>query len=247
MEHQSSVTYGNYFRNGYRERDVSFTGIGYKFDFIIVHESGHEWFGNNISMKDAADMWIHEGFTNYSENLFVEYYWGKQQGADYVIGSRKNIANAGTIIGTYGSNREGTGDMYYKGGNLLHTIRQIVNNDEKWRMILSGLNRDFWHQTVTTQQVESYISKHAGVDLGKIFDQYLRTTKIPVLQYKTEGNKLSYKYDNVVSGFAMPIRVMINGKSVSITPTESMQAMTGTEDIKTVEVDRNYYVETSKL
>jgi aminopeptidase N len=247
MEHQSSVTYGNYFRNGYRERDVSFTGIGYKFDFIIVHESGHEWFGNNISMKDAADMWIHEGFTNYSENLFVEYYWGKAAGADYVIGSRKNIANEGTIIGTYNSNREGTSDMYYKGGNLLHTIRQIVNDDAKWLAIMRGLNKDFWHQTVTTQQVESYISQKSGVDLSKVFDQYLRTTNIPVLQYKKVGNKLSFKYDKVVAGFAMPIRVAINGKTVSLTPTETMQTFTNSDEIKTVEVDRNFYVNSEQL
>ena len=247
MEHQSSVTYGNYFRNGYRERDVSFTGIGYKFDFIIVHESGHEWFGNNISMKDAADMWIHEGFTNYSENLFVEYYWGKQDGADYVIGSRRNIQNDSPIIGTYGANREGSGDMYYKGGNVLHTVRQIINDDEKWRGILIGLNKDFWHQTVTTQQVESYISQKAGIDLSRVFEQYLRTTQVPVLRYKTEGNKLSYKYDKVVSGFSMPIRVTINGKAVSITPTESVQTMNHSEEIKTFEVDRNYYVESGEL
>jgi aminopeptidase N len=247
MEHQSSVSCGNYFRNGYRGRDVSFTGIGYKFDFIIVHESGHEWFGNNISMKDAADMWIHEGFTNYSENLFVEYYWGKKSGSDYVIGSRKNVSNGGTIIGTYGANREGSGDMYYKGGNLLHTIRQIVNDDAKWRMILQGLNRDFWHQTVTTGQVESYISQHAGIDLSKVFDQYLRSTEIPLLRYKIDGNKLSFKYDKVVRGFAMPIRVNINGKVVSITPTESTQTITNPEAIRTFEVDRNYYVDTGKL
>ena len=201
MEHQSSVTYGNYFRNGYRGRDVSFTGIGFKFDFIIVHESGHEWFGNNISMRDAADMWIHEGFTNYAENLFVEYYWGKQAGADYVIGSRKNIANDEPIIGTYGANREGSGDMYYKGGNMLHTIRQIVNDDEKWRSILTGLNKDFWHQTVTTQQVESYVSQHAGIDLSKVFDQYLRTTKIPQLAIQDRKER-SCRFDgsNVVPG-----------------------------------------------
>jgi len=247
MEHQSSVTYGNYFRNGYRERDVSFTGIGYKFDFIIVHESGHEWFGNNISMKDAADMWIHEGFTNYSENLFVEFYWGKQAGSDYVIGSRRGIQNESPIIGTYGANREGSGDMYPKGGNLLHTIRQIVNDDEKWRSILTGLNKDFWHQTVTTQQVESYISQHAGVDLSKVFDQYLRTTKIPKLEYKTEGNTLSYRWVNVVPGFAMPVRVNINGKAVSITPMESLQTMTSPGEIKTFEVDRNYYVDSGRL
>lgn len=242
MEHQTSVTYGNYFRNGYRERDASGTGIGLKFDFIIIHESGHEWFGNNISMRDAADMWIHEGFTNYSENLFVEYYWGKQAGADYVIGTRRGIGNKTPIIGTYGANREGSGDMYPKGGNLLHTIRNIINDDAKWRSILQGLNKDFWHQTVTTQQIESYISQHAGIDLGKVFDQYLRTTNIPVFQYKIEGNKLSFKYDRVVAGFAMPLRANVNGKEAVIKPTETMATMTFPDEIKTFEVDRNFYV-----
>ena len=247
MEHQSSVTYGNYYRNGYRARDVSGTGVGFKFDFIIVHESGHEWFGNNISMKDAADMWIHEGITNYSENLFVEYWFGKKDAEDYVIGSRRNIANDVPIIGTYGANREGSSDMYYKGGNMMHTIRQIVNDDEKWRSILRGLNSEFWHQTVTTQQVESYISQHAGIDLSKVFDQYLRTTKVPRLLYSTSGNKLNYKYSNVVPGFAMPTRVMINGKPVVITPNGSFQTMTYGEPITTFAVDRNFYVESSKF
>lgn len=247
MEHQSSVTYGNWFRNGYRARDVSFTGIGYKFDFIIVHESGHEWFGNNISMKDAADMWIHEGFTNYTENLFVEYWFGKKDGEDYVIGSRKNIRNESPIIGTYNSNREGSGDMYYKGGNMLHTIRNIINNDEKWRGILRGLNKDFWHQTVTTQQVENYISKQSGIDLSKVFDQYLRNTKIPLLQYKIEGNKVSFKYDRVVSGFAMPIRVNINGKEVVINPNETLQTFTNAEEVKTFEVNRNFYIDSEVM
>ena len=246
MEHQSSVTYGNWFRNGYRGRDVSFTGIGYKFDFIIVHESGHEWFGNNISMQDAADMWIHEGFTNYSENLFVEYYFGKKDGEDYVIGSRKNTKNDIPIIGIYGTNRGGSGDMYYKAGNLLHTIRHIINDDEKWRGILRGLNKDFWHQTVTTEQIESYISKNAGIDLSKVFYQYLRTTDIPVLQYKIEGKNVSYKFDKVVKGFSMPLRVNINGKEISITPTETMQTYASPDDIKTFEVNRNFYIETAK-
>ena len=242
MEHQSSVTYGNWYRNGYRGRDVSFTGIGFKFDFIIVHESGHEWFGNNISMKDAADMWIHEGFTNYSENLFVEYHFGKQDAEDYVIGSRKNIRNDAPIIGTYNSNREGSGDMYYKGGNMLHTIRHIINDDKKWRAILHGLNADFWHQTVTTGQIETYLSKRAGIDLSKVFDQYLRTTKIPLLQYKTDGNKLSFKYDRVVPGFAMPLRVNINGKEIALNPNETLQTLTLPEEIKTFAVNRNFYI-----
>ena len=247
MEHQSSVTYGNWFRNGYRLRDVSGTGIGLKFDFIIVHESGHEWFGNNISMKDAADMWIHEGFTNYSENLFVEYHFGKKDAEDYVIGSRRNIQNDNPIIGTYGANREGSGDMYYKGGNILHTIRHVINDDKKWLAIMRGLNSEFWHQTVTTAQIESYIGKKAGIDLSKIFDQYLRTTQIPVLQYKSQGKTLSYKYDKVVKGFKMPVRVNINGQEVALTPNEAMQTYTFADEIKTFEVNRNFYLETEKI
>ncbi|HVE58092.1 MAG TPA: M1 family metallopeptidase [Pyrinomonadaceae bacterium] len=247
MEHQSSVTYGNFFRNGYRARDYSGTGVGFKFDFIIVHESGHEWFGNNISMRDAADMWIHEGFTNYSENLFVEYYFGKADAETYVIGSRRNIRNDIPIIGTYGTNREGSGDMYAKGGNMLHTIRQIINDDQKWLAILRGLNKDFWHQTVTTQQIESYITKQAGIDLSKIFDQYLRTTKIPLLQYRADGKNLTFKYDRVVDGFAMPLRVDINGKKIVITPNQTMQTLTLPEEIKTFVVNPNFYVDSEAI
>ncbi len=247
MEHQSSVTYGNFFRNGYRARDYSGTGVGFKFDFIIVHESGHEWFGNNISMKDAADMWIHEGFTNYSENLFVEYYFGKKDAETYVIGSRHNVQNDIPIIGTYGTNREGSGDMYAKGGNMLHTIRHVIGDDAKWRSILRGLNKDFWHQTVTTQQIENYISKQSGIDLSKIFDQYLRTTKIPLLQYRTEGKNLTFKYDRVVEGFAMPIRVFVNGREIVIKPTETMQTVAMPEEIKTFEINPNFYVTPLKV
>jgi len=242
MEHQSSVTYGNFFRNGYRARDYSGTGVGFKFDFIIVHEAGHEWFGNNISMKDAADMWIHEGFTNYSENLFVEYHFGKKDAETYVIGSRHNIRNDIPIIGTYGTNREGSGDMYAKGGNMLHTIRHVIGDDAKWLAILRGLNKEFWHQTVTTQQIENYIAKQSGLDLSKIFDQYLRTTMIPLLQYRTEGKNLTFKYDRVVEGFAMPMRVVINGKETVIKPTAAMQTIALPDEIKTFEINPNFYV-----
>ncbi len=246
MEHQSSVTYGNWYRNGYRQRDVSATGIGFKFDFIIVHESGHEWFGNNISMKDSADMWIHEGFTNYSENLFVEYHFGKKDAEDYVIGSRHNIKNDRPIISVYGANREGSGDMYYKGGNMLHTIRHVLNDDSKWLSIMRGLNAEFWHQTVSTEQIESYITRMVGVDLSKVFDQYLRTTKIPLLKYKVDGKTLSFKYERVVKGFAMPIRVLINGKEVVITPNEEKQIIEFPEEIKTFEVNRNFDIDLEK-
>jgi aminopeptidase N len=164
MEHQSAVAYGNHYLMGYLGRDLSHTGWGLKWDFIIVHESGHEWFGNNITSKDLADMWIHESFTNYSETLFTEYYYGKQAGTDYIVGVRKNIVNDKPIIAHYGVNEEGSGDMYYKGGNMIHTIRQVINNDEKFRKILRGLNKTFYHQTVTAKQVEDYINQISVID-----------------------------------------------------------------------------------
>lgn len=243
MEHQSSVTYGNGFKNGYRGRDLSATGVGLKFDFIIVHESGHEWFGNNISMKDAADMWIHESFTNYSENLFVEYHFTEKEAQDYVIGCRKLVRNDSPIIGEYDVNGRGSsGDMYYKGGNMLHSIRHTIDDDKKWRSILRGLNKKFWHQTVGTREIESYISKESGIDFGLFFDQYLRTTQIPVLEYQIDGNRLEYQYQNVVPGYAYPVRVRINGEVVSLKPTEEMQEIRRDEPIKTFVVDRNFFV-----
>jgi aminopeptidase N len=225
MEHQSNVAYGNRFENGYLGRDLSGTGWGLKWDFIIVHESGHEWFGNSITDKDAADMWIHEGFTNYSETLFTTYMYGEEAGNDYVIGTRRNITNSSTIIGAYDVNKEGSGDMYYKGGNMLHMIRQIMG-DSAYRGLLHGLNRTFYHQTVTTQQIESYMSQYAGKDFSKIFDQYLRTTQIPVLTYQTNGDVISYRWSGCVKGFNMPVRVFVGGLPEKwIYPTEDWQTM----------------------
>ena len=246
MEHQSSVTYGNGFKNGYRGMDLSATGVGLKFDFIIVHESGHEWFGNNISMKDVADMWIHESFTNYSENLFVEYHFSKTEAEDYVIGCRKRVRNKSPIIGVYGVHQEGSGDMYYKGGNMIHMMRHVVDDDEKWRQILRGLNEKFWHQTVTTKQVENYISDQAGFDFSKVFDQYLRGTDIPVLKYSIEGSKLNYRLENVVEGFAVPAKATINGKSIPLALDGSQSTLVHEEEIKSFELDRNFYVEVEK-
>jgi len=225
MEHQSNVAYGNRFENGYLGRDLSGTGWGLKWDYIIVHESGHEWFGNSITDKDAADMWIHEGFTDYSETLFTTYMYGEEAGNDYVIGTRKNITNGSTVIGNYDVNKEGSGDMYYKGGNMLHMIRQITG-DSAYRGMLHGLQSTFYHQTVTTQQIENYMSRYAGKDFSKIFDQYLRTTQIPVLTYQTNGDLISYHWSNCVKGFNMPIRVFVGGLPEKwITPTEDWQTM----------------------
>ena len=222
MEHQSAIAYGNKFANGYLGRDLSGSGWGLKWDFIIVHESGHEWFANNITTKDIADMWVHEGFTSYSETLFTEYFYGKQAGNEYNYGIRKNILNDIPIIGAYGVNQEGSGDMYYKGANLIHTIRHAINNDSLFRNILMGLNAQFYHQTVTTEQVENYISLRAGFGFQKVFDQYLRTTQIPVLNYSyNEKEKIfTYEYKNCVTSFNLPLHFSYLGKNYSFMPMD---------------------------
>jgi len=247
MEHQSSVTYGNGFENGYGGRDVSHTGLGMKFDFIIVHESGHEWFANNITYKDIADMWIHESFTAYSENLFLNYFFDKQASADYVIGTRANIRNDKPIIGFYNVNNEGSGDMYYKGANMLHTLRQIVNDDEKWRNILRGLNKEFYHQTVTSAQIENYMSKAVGIDLSKVFDQYLRDARIPVLEYTVNNKKFKYRWTNCVAGFNMSVKLFIDNKIVWFSPTENWQDMSVENDKVKVEAPIDFYIKTKVM
>lgn len=249
MEHQSSVTYGNNFENGYLGRDLSGTGWGLKFDFIIIHESGHEWFANNITNKDIADMWIHESFTAYSESLFLDYYYGKKAASEYVIGTRKSILNNIPIIGQYGVNSEGSGDMYYKGANMLHNIRTLLNNDEKWRQILRGLNSVFYHKTVTTKQVENYLIAQSGLDLSCIFDQYLRTVKIPVFEYKIKNNNISYRWKNVIDGFNMPINILVDKKTQQLKPSKNWQKTTFSSD-KTaakITVDENFYVDIKNI
>ncbi|RFM26484.1 M1 family metallopeptidase [Deminuibacter soli] len=248
MEHQSAVAYGNHYQNGYLGRDLSGTGWGTKWDFIIVHESGHEWFANNITTKDIADMWVHEGFTNYSETLFTEYYYGKEAGNDYCYGIRKNIRNDVPIIGHYGVNDEGSGDMYYKGANMLHSIRHAIDNDVLFRQILRGLGKTFYHQTVTTQQVEQYISKQAGFDFSKVFDQYLRTTQIPVLEFAVKDNKLSFRYTNCVKGFNLPLALHSDKAVLKLKPTEEWQSVTlnaGQQSLATAQlIERLYYIHT---
>lgn len=247
MEHQSGVAYGNGFANGYRGRDLSGSGHGLKFDFIIIHESGHEWFGNNITSKDVADMWVHESFTNYSEALFVEYYYGKKAGSEYVIGMRKNIANDRPVQGIFGVQYSGSGsDMYYKGSNMIHTIRQVINNDDTFRNILRGMNKDFYHQTVTGKQIEDYISQKSAIDFSKVFDQYLRTTNIPVLEYKQDAGKWNYRWTNCVSGFDMPVKIILdNGDFAWIHPTEDFKALT--QEVSEIRVDENFYIKSKQV
>jgi aminopeptidase N len=246
MEHQSSVTYGNKYQNGYMGRDLSQTGRGLLFDFLIVHESGHEWFANNITDKDVADMWIHESFTAYSENLFLDYHFGYNAACDYVLGTKALVGNKRPIIGQYNVNNRGD-DIYYKGANMLHTLRHLIEDDEKWRSILRGLNKDFYHQTVTTKQIEDYISDKSGIDLTEFFEQYLRTTMIPTLEYKQEGNSIAFRYTDIVSGFDMPVQIIRNGEKQWIYPTAAWKTLDKPLSMEQFKVDRNFYIETKKL
>ncbi|WP_242927455.1 M1 family metallopeptidase [Pontibacter vulgaris] len=246
MEHQSSVTYGNKYKNGYLGKDLSGTGWGLKFDFIIIHESGHEWFANNITYKDIADMWIHESFTAYSESLYLDYHFGKKAANEYIIGTRANIQNDRPVIGSYNVNNMGSGDMYPKGANMLHTLRHLLNNDEKWREILRGLNQEFYHQTVTTQQIENYLSKQIGRNLTPVFDQYLRDVRIPKLEYKISGKNLSYRWANTVEGFDMPVRVYLNGKETMLEPTTAWKEIKAGKR-PNLKVDENFYVTSGKV
>ncbi len=245
MEHQSSVTYGNQYVNGYLGNDLSGSGWGLKFDFIIIHEAGHEWFANNITYKDAADMWVHEGFTCYSESLFLDYYYGKKASTEYVAGLRRNIQNDKPVIGVYNVNNEGSSDMYYKGSNMLHTLRQLIEDDEKWRSILRGMNKDFYHQTVTSKQIEDYLSKHTGIDLTQFFDQYLRDIRIPTLEYTFKDGELKYRYVDIIEKFDMPVRIFVNEKAHWIQPNAVWQ----TKELKgdTLSIDTNFYVNVKSL
>jgi len=247
MEHQSSVTYGNGYQNGYRGVDQSGSGWGDKFDFIIIHESGHEWFANSITYEDIADMWVHESFINYSESLYLEYFYGKEAGNEYAVGTRRNIRNDRPVTGVYNVNNSGSGDMYSKGGNMLHTIRQIIDDDEKFRSILRGLNSEFYHQVVKGYQIEDYISEKTGINLKPVFDQYLRDIRIPVFEYFISDGKLNYRWNNCVPGFNMPLRIYVSGERMDITPSTKFSSVKLKTEKAEVAVDNNYYVAVLKM
>ena len=231
MEHQSSVTYGNGFKNGYRGRDLSGSGWGMEFDFIIVHEAAHEWFANSLTNEDVADMWIHESFTNYAESLFLEYHFGWQAAQEYIRGLRFAVSHDRPVIPDYGVNERGSGDMYYRGSNFLHTLRAVVANDSLWREMLLGLNREFYHQTVGTEALVEYMSEVLvlrvdnaraedefaafDLDLKPIVAQYLMDTQLPVLEYGFRDGQLRYRYAQVRSDFAMPMDVKMGISSDS--------------------------------
>jgi aminopeptidase N len=251
MEHQSATAYGNGYINGYAGQDLSGTGWGLKWDFMIVHESGHDWWGNNITTNDIADMWVHEGFTNFSEVLFTHYWYGKAAGNEYAIGLRSNIENDKPVIGPYGVNEEGSGDMYPKGANMLQTIRTIMNDDEKFRQMLRGMQSKWWHQTVNSADVEQYIAQFSGIpQLNLVFDQYLRTNKVPTLEYYISGSGkkklLNVRFANVVKGFKLPITLPTSTqkqKTVSISEAWAKlpTSLNANEDNSNY-FNKNYYI-----
>ena len=243
MEHQSAVAYGNHFQNGYLDSDLSGSGWGLKWDFIIIHESGHEWFGNNITSNDVADMWIHESFTAYSETIYTQEMFGKEAGNDYVIGTRMNILNDVPMIGKYGVNKEGSGDIYYKGANMIHTFRQLLENDDLFKKILREMNDKFYHQTVTTKQIEDYISQMSGIDLTEFFEQYLRTTMVPTLEYKINENEITYRWTNIVEKFDMPVKIA-NSDQWLFPKAEWKTEKLKDKNKDNFKIDRNFYVKT---
>lgn len=242
MEHQSAVAYGNQYKNGYLGMDLSGTGHGLKWDFIIIHESGHEWFGNSITTADIADMWVHEGITQYSEALFTECQQGTAAGAEYVIGLRKKIENKKPIIGPYGVNQEGHGDMYPKGANLMHMIRHIIG-DSTFKAMMLEMNKRFYHKVTSSAEIENFISDFSGKDFSKVFDQFLRGSTIPLLEWTVHKGDLFVRFSNCVPGLSMPVNIIVNGeeKSVMVDDRWSWPA-SGLSDKAVLQVDPNWYV-----
>ena len=219
MEHQSAVAYGNKYKKGYMGFDLSGTGVGMFFDYITIHETGHEWFGNSITSMDIADMWIHEGFTTYSETVFIECIKGYDDAMKYINGQAKNVRNDKPIIGQYGVNNEGSGDMYYKGSLLLNTLRHIIGDDEKWWKMVYDYTETFKKKIITSDTVIDYFNKASGTDLTPVFRQYLYTNQLPIFIYKIKGDYLYYSWDNVNEDFNMPIDIGFENKKIRLKPT----------------------------
>jgi aminopeptidase N len=250
MEHQSAVAYGNGYQNGYKGTDLSGSGWGLKWDFIIIHEAAHEWWGNNITTNDVADMWVHEGFTSYAESIYTECQFGKGAGAEYSRGLRDRIQNESPMTGKYGLNNEGSGDMYYKGHNMLHTIRQIVDNDSTWKNILRGIQKDFRHQIVTADQIERYIIAQSGKDLDAVFDQYVHYANIPTFEYYIKNDVLYYRWKADIDHFDMPLKVTLSDERYTfIYPSSDRWKRSNLQlsNFADFKVHKDFYVKTDSV
>jgi aminopeptidase N len=224
MEHQSAVAYGNKYRKGYMGSDISGTGIGMLFDYITIHESGHEWFGNSITSKDIADLWIHEGFTTYSESVFVECLYGYEKAMEYINGQKKRVSNRSPIIGYYGVNDKGSTDMYYKGALLLNTLRHIVNDDQKWWKLLLKYSETFRHKIIDTQTVITFFNTETGRNLTPVFEQYLRYKNIPELEVAVKNKEVKFRWITDVPDFKMPIIIKQGSKETRLEATNKWKS-----------------------
>ncbi|WP_417369195.1 M1 family metallopeptidase [Flavobacterium beibuense] len=249
MEHQSAVAYGNNYKMGYRGGDLSYTGVGLTFDYIIIHETGHEWFGNSITSKDIADMWIHESFTTYSETVYLECMLGYDKAMQYVYGQRMGVRNDKPVVGIFGVNNEGSGDMYYKGALMLNTIRHIVNNDDKWWAILLKYAETYKKQVIEGQDVINFFSKESGMNLEPVFNQYLRYRSIPKLELKLKDHQLQYRWETDEENFAMPVDIDIYGKNIRLNGTNNWQTLTVEADkIKDIQPKtKEFYIKVDKM
>lgn len=249
MEHQSAIAYGNNYQLGYDGTDVSLSGIGLKFDFIIIHETAHEWFGNSISADDIADMWIHEAFTSYAEAVYIECRWGKEDALKYLKGLRSTmISNKEPIIGDYGVNKEGSVDMYYKGANLLNTVRSIINDDEKWWSLLKSFSETFKHKITNTEEVIAFFENGTDVSLTPVFEEYLYYAALPTLQMKKEKGNIYYRWASSVTDFEMPIDLIVKEKTQRIYPNQNWQKLKKVRSLKKVKVDVDrFYVHMENL
>jgi aminopeptidase N len=227
MEHQSAVTYGNRFANGYLERDWTGVGISPRFDFIIIHESGHEWFGNSVSAADRSDMWIHEGWTTYLEGLYVEYHWGRDDGLKYLNGYQSKVRNREPIIPPRGVNRTPPGDQYFKGALFLNTLRSVVNDDRKWWALLRGLYQRFQYRNIMTEDVVAYCNEKTGTNLTPVFNQYLRRAALPALELKFDetAGEVAYRWKAEEPGFAMPVQAGARGRWQTLQPGAEWKTM----------------------
>lgn len=224
MEHQSAVAYGNRYKKGYLGNDISGSGMGILFDFIIVHETGHEWFGNSITSKDIADMWIHESFTTYSEAVYVECRWGYEKAMQYINGQSRMVENQKPIVGQFGVNfKPKSSDMYYKGALMLNTIRHIINNDEKWWQLILDYSNHFKHRIIEAKDVINFFTKESGINLKPVFEQYLYHSNLPELQIETTKKGFNYYWKTDVENFEMPVEVEINGQNIRLNPTSKPQ------------------------
>ena len=246
MEHQTAVAYGNDFKT--YERGIR-TIYGYM-DYIILHETAHEWWGNNITACDGADVWLHEGFAVYSEVLYVEDQLGYPMSIHYLLELRRGIQNRRAIVGPRGEYYWGFEDAYNKGAWILHTLRSVLDDDAMFFGILKGFQQEFAAQIVCTEDLVEYINNATVKDFTPFFDQYIFDRRPPTLEYSLTKDKLLYRYTGILPEFSMPVNVLVNKDEVRLQPSMATQTLT-IPDYATVQImDWEYLIlkkENSKL